>query len=229
VEQEKIRLLIADDQPTFAEGLKYVLESRAPDIEVVGLARDGGEALAAVERDAPDIVLMDVRMPGVDGVEAARRIHQAHPEVKVLMLTTFDDDEYVHDSLRNGAVGYLLKSRPPLEIIMSIRAVKRGILQIDPAVSEALFHEREPLDVETVELGRQLQTLTRREVEILDLLIRALDNRQIASTLNVAEQTVRNHVSIIYSKLGITNRMQILQIVDKLKILLRRKGPAAQT
>ena len=226
MEQDKIRLLIADDQPTFAEGLKYVLESRAPDIEVVGIARDGREALRAVERDLPEIVLMDVRMPVMDGVEAARQIHQAHPDVRVLMLTTFDDDEYVQDSLRNGAVGYLLKNRPPQEIIVSIRAVKRGILQIDPAVSEALFHEREPLDVETVELGRQLQTLTRRETEVLELLIQALDNKQIATSLNVAEQTVRNHVSVIYSKLGITNRMQILQIVDRIKTMLRRKPPA---
>jgi len=219
----RIRLLIADDQMLFAESLQYVLKGISEGIELVGIATDGEMAIDMAESKRPDIILMDVRMPRMDGVEATKLIHRSFPEIKIVMLTTFDDDEYVQDSLRNGAVGYLLKTRPPLEIIVAIRAVKRGILQIDPAVSEALFHARGPMDDQSAELSRELQSLTRRELEVLELLIQALDNKQIAVQLNVAEQTVRNHVSVIYSKLGITNRMQILQIVDRIKAILRRR------
>ena len=223
--EETIRLIIADDQPMFAEGLKYVLESRADDIEVIAIVPDGAAAVAATEANKPDIVLMDIRMPVMDGVEATRRIQEIHPEVKVLVLTTFSDDEYVHSSLRNGAVGYLLKNRPPLELIVSIRAVKRGILQIDPEIAETLFREHEPLDKEDVEFAHDLESLTPREIDVLELLIEALDNKQIAQKLFVAEQTIRNHVSVIYSKLDIENRMQILQHIDNIKSFLRRRSP----
>ena len=222
--EPKIRLLIADDQMLFGEGLKYVLESRAPDIEVIGTATDGIEAVELVASERPDIVLMDVRMPNMDGVEATRRIHEAYPEVRVLMLTTFDDDEYVHDSLRNGAVGYLLKNRPPLELIVSIRAVKRGILQIDPEISEALFREGRSENRDDNEFTRNLENLTRREIDVLELLVQALSNKEIARKLFVAEQTVRNHVSVIYSKLEIENRMQVLQHVEDIKAFLKKRA-----
>ena len=214
--------MIADDQLLFAEGLKYVLESRADDIEVIGIVADGQEAVEAVDADPPDIVLMDVRMPKMDGVEATRRIREAHRDVKVLMLTTFDDDEYVHDSMRNGAIGYLLKNRPPMELIVAIRAVQRGIVQIDPAISAALFAEGSTTERPDDNLEMKLQTFTRREIDVLRLLVQALGNKQIANQLFVAEQTVRNHVSVIYAKLNLENRMQILQHADDIKAYLRR-------
>jgi len=215
MEERLIRVLIVDDQRMFAESIKYIIESRASDIQIVGLAFDGQEAVRAVEEMRPDIVLMDVRMPVMDGVEAARLIGRQRPEVKVLMLTTFPDDEYVKASLRHGAVGYLLKNRPPAELINSIRAVNGGILQIDPAVSQSLILGKKT-DTPDEQIVANLRTLTHREREVISLMVQALDNRQIAATLNVAEQTVRNYISTIYDKLGVTHRMDVLRMMDQI-------------
>ena len=208
----RIRILLVDDQSLFAEGLKFVLESRASDIEVVDIALNGDEAVRKAESLLPDIILMDVRMPVKDGVQAAREILAMNRKLKIVMLTTFDDDEYVQAALKNGAIGYLLKNRPPIELIYSIRAVQKGIVQLDPRVAESLFQRGEDSRSAT-EILRLIEDFTKREREVLHLLAQALDNRQIADHLHVAEQTVRNYIHSIYSKLGISNRMEIVRVL----------------
>lgn len=215
-----IRILIADDQELFAEGLRTILEARASDIQVVGIARDGAQAVEMTTREHPHIVLLDVRMPGMDGVEAVKRIHQRLPEVRVVMLTTFDDDEYVKFSLAHGAIGYLLKNRPPAELIASIRAVRSGVLQIDPAVSKSLIRGVGERERNEDEFLRSLYTLTARERDVLGLLVQAFDNRQIGVRMGIAEQTVRNYVSTIYSKLGIEHRIEIMRYMDRIRFYL---------
>jgi len=217
----RIKVLIADDQIMFAESIKYIIESRASDIEIVGIAANGRKAIAMATDLRPDIVLMDVRMPEIDGVEATRVVHLKAPRIKILMLTTFDDDEYVKTSLIQGAIGYLLKSMPPVELINAIRAVNGGIMQIDPSVSKSLLNG-EPSRRPDGELLNNLKDLTPRERQVLELLVQALDNGQIAKTLNLAEQTVRNYISNIYSKLGVTHRMEVLRIVDKINFFLNQ-------
>lgn len=219
-EQQEIRILIVDDQRLFAEGLRTILESRAVEMTVVGIAENGKEAILAVHSQKPDIVLMDVRMPVMDGVEATKHILRDHPAVRIVMLTTFDDDEYVKYSLANGAIGYLLKNRPPAELIASVRAVKGGILQIDPAVSKALIHGDRGREFDDDEFLHRLIGLTKRERQVLQLLVDAYDNRQIATEIGVAEQTVRNYISAIYSKLGIENRIEIMRHMDKVHFFL---------
>jgi DNA-binding NarL/FixJ family response regulator len=183
---------------------------------VVALALDGTEAIALVEAHRPDIVLMDVRMPVMSGVEATRIIHERHPEVKILVFTTFDDDEYVQSALNYGAIGYLLKNRPPIELINSIRAVKNGIMQIDPGVAEVLLRQGAQSSQDARQVLALIDTLTKREKEVLHLIAQALDNKQIAEHLCVAEQTARNYIHSIYEKLGTSNRLEIVRILEKL-------------
>jgi DNA-binding NarL/FixJ family response regulator len=217
---EKVRILIADDQSLFAEGLRTILESRAGDLSVVAIARDGREAVDLAGRHLPHIVLMDVRMPGLDGVEATKEIHARYPDVKIMMLTTFDDDEYVRYSLAYGAIGYLLKNRPPAELIASIRAVMTGVMQIDPGVSKSLIRDVRAREIQNDEFLRYLGSLTHREKEVLRLLVEACDNKQISQKMGIAEQTVRNYVSLIYSKLGIENRIDIMRHMDQIRFFL---------
>ncbi len=219
-EGERVRVLIADDQVLFAEGLKTILEARAPDIEVVGIARNGREALDLTPSVRPHIALLDVRMPIMDGVEAARQMRAHFPDVKVMILTTFDDDEYVKSSLAHGAIGYLLKNRPPAELIASIRAVRSGILQIDPAVSKALILDVDEKTLDDREFIRNMNSLTHREKDVLRYLVQACGNQEIAAKMNIAEQTVRNYASTIYSKLGIVNRIEIMRYMDKIRFYL---------
>jgi DNA-binding NarL/FixJ family response regulator len=214
---DTIRILLVDDQRVFLEGLKFVLESRASDIEVVGIGLNGKEAISLVERHRPDIILMDVRMPEMNGVEATQIIHTRFPDVKILMFTTFDDDEYVESALSYGAIGYLLKNRPPIELITAIRGVKNGILQIDPSVAQVLLrHDSSTREHDDTEIIALIDTLTVREKEVLNLIAQALDNKQIADHLFVAEQTARNYIHSIYSKLGISNRIEIIRILERI-------------
>ena len=213
----KIGILIVDDQQLFAEGLKYVIEARAKDMEVVGIASGGIEACDKVEELKPDIVLMDVQMPEMDGVVATASIMARVPSARIVMLTTFGDDDYVKRAMQNGAVGYLLKNHPPIHLIHSIRAVNDGVAQIDPQVMESVFHRdmqiasQEDRDVEAL-----IDSLTAREKDVLRLLSQALENRQIADHLHVTEQTVRNYVSVIYSKLRVSSRLEIVRLLKRI-------------
>lgn len=213
-----IRLLLVDDQRVFVEGLKFVLEARASDMSVVGMASDGREAVSLAAATRPDIILMDVRMPVMNGVDATKAILEQNPKQKIVMFTTFDDDEYVKAAIRCGAIGYLLKNRPPMELINSLRAVNDGIIQIDPMVAEKLLHTESRDDATSAAVEEALQSLTDRERQVLHLIAQALDNRQIADHLNVAEQTARNYVSNIYAKLGTSHRMEIVRILSRLDV-----------
>ena len=216
---EKIRLLIVDDQVLFLESLSTFLRNYAADIEVVGLARDGSEALEKAAALKPDIVLMDVHMPVMDGVEATGRLIAAYPGIRILILSTYDVDEYVRRALKLGAAGYLLKDISPTELIASIRALKAGAVQISPQVVAKLMNSvlsEEPSAQREIRLD-WLDSLTRREKEVFTLIARGCDNAQIADELHMAEHTVRNHVSMIYSKLGVQDRFQIIQLANKIR------------
>jgi DNA-binding NarL/FixJ family response regulator len=216
---EKIKIVLVDDQTLFVESLKTVLETRADDLQVVGVANDGKRGVEVVAETSPDIVLMDVRMPLMNGVESTKLIKESYPDVRVLMLTTFDDDQYVVEALRLGAVGYLLKNMPPAELISAIRAVYEGGVLISPQVANKLLGlitnaqskvEELPEDDTERSLVNQLSS---REKEILQLMAEGLDNKEIAGKLYIAEQTVKNYVSIIYSKLGVRDRVQASRMV----------------
>jgi DNA-binding NarL/FixJ family response regulator len=221
----KTRVLLVDDQVLFVESLRTVLETRATDFEVVGVALSGREAIRLVVEKQPDIILMDVRMPDMDGVEATKIIHEAYPDIHVLMLTTFDDDVYVVEALNHGAAGYLLKDIPPEELIVSLRAVCSGSVIISPQVANKVLRTREgdtaPEEGETRPAPSAdnpfLRFLSRREVEILRLIGEGADNTLIARKLSIAEQTVKNHVSVIYSKLHVHNRMQAMKLANSMK------------
>ena len=217
-----IRVVLADDQVMFVESLRTVMEMRARDIEVLGVAHDGVAAVDMVAELSPDVVLLDVRMPVMDGVEAARLIHERHPRVQIVMLTTFDDDEYVLQALRYGAVGYILKSMSPRDLIAAVRAIKHGSVLIAPEIASRLidqFQEKQgSLAAESEETQRWERDLSRREKQVLNLLSEGLDNRQIASALSIAEQTVKKHVSIIYSKIGVHDRVQLARLATRLEL-----------
>jgi DNA-binding NarL/FixJ family response regulator len=216
--QDKIRLLLVDDQKLFVESLQYVIESRAGDIEVVGIARDGREAVEFVADHRPDMILMDVRMPSMDGVEAMRVIHELHPDVRVLMLSTFEDDDLVREAIRHGAVGYLIKNMAPEELIDSVRAVMSGTMQIAPTAARSLLGgDVLPGGDSAREHAFALASLTRRERQVLGLIAAAQENREIARFLNVTEQTARNYVHNLYSKLGVSNRIQLMRIVRRIE------------
>lgn len=204
-----IRVLIADDQAMVRAGFAALLGADA-DFEVVGTASDGAEAVALARAVEPDVVLMDVRMPGVDGIEATRRLmalpaEQTHPHV--LMLTTFDIDEYVYEAMRAGASGFLLKDSPPAELAAGVRIVARGDALLDPAVTrrviEHFVRAREAMPAPVA-----LDALTPREREVLVLVAHGMSNREIAGELVLAEQTVKSHVSRILTKLQLRDRAQ---------------------
>ena len=204
-----------DDQTLFVESLCTVLETRAPDFSVVGIASNGEEALTLTAELGPDVILMDVRMPKMNGVEATKRIKEKFPAIRILMLTTFDDDEYVIEALQYGAVGYLLKDMPPLELITAVRAVYEGGVLISPRVAtkivEKLVQTTEPITAFAAEETTEpewVKDLNSREKEILKLISKGMDNEEIAHALHIAKQTVKNYVSIIYGKLGVRDRVQ---------------------
>ena len=208
---KKLRLLLADDQGMFREGLRTLL-SLQRDFEIVGEAGDGAAAVEIARREKPDVVLMDLRMPGVGGVEATRRIKAAQPEVRVIVLTTFEEDEEVFLALRAGAVGYLLKASPSEKLCEAIRLAARGESWLEPSVAAKLVAEfarmtgRAPADVKpAVEL---IEPLSAREREVLRFLAQGLSNKEIGQRLNIAEGTVKNHMSQVLGKLGVLDRTQ---------------------
>lgn len=205
-----IRIVIADDQTLFRQGLRTLL-SVQPDMEVVGEASNGSEALQVIAACAPHVVLMDVEMPVLDGVAATRRIRQEYPACQVVILTTFDNDEYVFEGLRMGALGYLLKDVPADKLFEAVRMAARGESFLQPSIAARVISEFTRLS-EMVQRARAPSVpLTPRETEILRLLMRGLSNPEIAAQLYITEGTVKNHITGILSKLGVEDRLQAAQ------------------
>jgi DNA-binding NarL/FixJ family response regulator len=201
-----IRILIADDQAMVRSGLKMILESES-DLEVVAEAQNGEEAVRQVEKHKPDVVLMDVRMPVMDGLEATRMIAADHADTRVIVLTTFDIDDYVYGSLRAGASGFLLKDAPADDLIAAIRVVASGDALLAPSVTRRVIERFAERPAANVTVGG-LDDLTERESEVLKLVARGLSNTEIAEKLFLSEATVKTHVSHILTKLGIRDRVQ---------------------
>ena len=201
-----MRVVVADDQALVRAGLKMVLEAE-PDIEVVGEAADGHEVLDVARRSSPDVVLMDIRMPGLDGLEASRRLLSGAEPPKVLVLTTFDEEEYLYEALRAGTSGFLLKVSPPEQLIGAIRTVAAGNALIDPAVTRRVI-EAFGRRAATKPPPRELEDLTARELEVLTLLARGRSNQEIAAELIVGDATVKTHVARVLMKLGLRDRVQ---------------------
>jgi NarL family two-component system response regulator LiaR len=198
----EIRVLIADDHAVVRQGLRTFLELQE-EIEVVADVADGEAALSAVESHEPDVVLMDLVMPGVGGIEAIRRLRELRPETRVLVLTSFLDDEKLFPAVRAGAAGYLLKDVEPAELVRAIHTVADGEALLHPAVAARLMEE-----FSETERPAPDEALTAREREVLELIARGLPNKLIARELEIAEKTVKTHVSSILSKLGLTDRTQ---------------------
>ena len=200
-----IRVLICDDQDIVRQGLEVIL-SKASNIEVVGTAEDGAEALDLIPQIKPNIVLMDLKMPGMNGIVATQRICDQFPEVKVLVLTTYDADEWVFDAIRSGASGYLLKDTPREELIRAIEGTASGKTHIDPDIAgKLLAHAARTSPAPKTKI---VEELSEREVEVLKLMARGLTNADIAQRLFLSEGTVRNYVSAILAKLDVTDRTQ---------------------
>jgi two-component system, NarL family, response regulator LiaR len=197
-----IRVLIADDHAVVRQGLRTFLDLQE-EIDVVGEAADGEEALAAIEELAPDVVLMDLVMPRLDGIEAIRRIRERTPATRVIVLTSFLDDDKVFPAVRAGAAGYLLKDVQPQELVRAIRTVRDGQALLHPAVAARLMEE-----IADDSRRREPDPLTPREREVLALLARGLSNKAIARECGVSEKTVKTHVSNILGKLGVNDRTQ---------------------
>ena len=216
-----IRVVLADDQALVRGGFRMILDSEA-DIEVVGEASDGGEAARLVERFEPDVVLMDVRMPNMDGIEATRRIVDSGSAAHVIVLTTYDVDEYVFAALRAGASGFLLKDVRPLELVEAIRIVARGDALLAPTVTRRLLDRLIETAPETDALPIDLRELTERELEVLRLLALGLSNAEIAARLVVSEATVKTHVSSVLRKLRLRDRVQAVVLAYDLRLVRPR-------
>jgi DNA-binding NarL/FixJ family response regulator len=204
-----INILIVDDQRLFADSLKRLLEIESSDIQIVAVAYDAQSALGFLNEFTPDIVLLDVRMPGTDGVELAKLIQISWPEVHVVMLTTFDDDEYVLEALGYGAVGYLLKDIPPSELIAAIHAIKEGGVMVSPSIVKKLIKPKQTTSDNEVKILHD--QLSPKEKELLKLLTLGYNNNEIAEKLFLGPQTVRNYVSSIYDKLDVHNRAEAMR------------------
>ncbi|MGQ4415334.1 response regulator [Streptomyces sp. SAS_269] len=203
-----IRVLIADDQQMVRQGFTVLLDTK-PGIQVVGQAVHGLDAIAKVRELAPDVVLMDIRMPELGGIEATRRITTDHPDIRVLVLTTFDLDEYVYQALRAGASGFLLKDASADQLAEAVRVVAAGDALLAPGITRRLIAEFSRLDATPrPPLMRRVGDLTERETEVLTLIAQGLSNAEIAGRLVVAEQTVKTHVGRILVKLGLRDRTQ---------------------
>jgi len=202
-----IRVLIVDDQALVRAGFRMILEAQ-PDLEVVGEAGDGSAAIDAVRTLRPDVVLMDIRMPGVDGIEATRRLTEAGVPGKIVILTTYDLDEYVFDALAAGASGFLLKHVPPEELVHGVRVAAAGDALLAPSITKRLIAEFAKQRAPVRATGTDLNTLTDREREVLTQLGRGLSNPEIARELKVGEATVKTHVAHVLDKLGLRDRVQ---------------------
>jgi DNA-binding NarL/FixJ family response regulator len=197
-----ITVLIADDHAVVREGLSLLL-SGAEDVTVAGVAADGEQAVAMVAEHRPDVVLMDLSMPVMDGIEATRLITDELPDTAVVVLTTFSDNRRVMDSLEAGAVGYLMKDSTPADILAGVRAAAQGGSPLDPRVARSIIDARRGAPA-----GKPSASLTAKQTEVLTLVARGMSNRLIAHTLGISEKTVKAHLTTIYSALGVTDRVQ---------------------
>jgi len=213
---DRVDLLLVDDQVLFLESLKIVIENLDKSIKVVGLATNGQEAIDFLAGHSVDIVLMDVRMPVMDGVTASRIIHDLYPDLHIIMLTTFDDDAYVLEAMKNGASGYLLKNIAPTMLVSALRAVKDGSILMDPNIAGSLVQQflsgkKESKKITGETLPDWFFTLTPKEKQIIKYVLSGKNNKEIASDCNLGEQTVRNYISTIYSKLEVADRRSLIQ------------------
>jgi len=204
---DRIRVLIADDHIIVRSGLRLLLEAE-PDIDVVGEALDGNEALSLVEKHLPDVVLMDISMPGMDGLEATRRIKAGWPEIKVLVLTMHRSDEYFFEMLKAGASGYILKGAETSELIQAVRVVGRGEVFLYPTMAQKLVKDY----LNFVQWGEESgSSLSPREKEILTLLAEGYSNKEIAEKLVISPSTIHSHRSNLMTKLGLNNRRELIR------------------
>ena len=217
-----IRVVIADDQGMMRAGLRSLLDGER-DIEVVAEAGDGEEAVAAVRRHRPDVALIDIRMPKLDGIAATQLLVTERAATRILVLTTFDLDEYVFAALRAGASGFLLKDAPADDLVNAVRAIARGGALLDPAVTRRVIETFGSLP--DIPRSNQLESLSPRELEVLELLARGKSNAEIAKTLYLGEATVKTHVSNVLAKLGLRDRVQAV-IAAYETGLVRPVGPA---
>ncbi len=217
-----IRVLLADDQALIRVGFRMILEAE-PDLEVVGEAADGAAAVSMAAATGPDVVLMDVRMPALDGIEATRQITAVHPDVRVLILTTYDLDDYVYAGLHAGASGFLLKDAPPGDLLAAVRTVAAGDAVLAPAATRRLITRVGPLLAsEQPRSGgaEVLAELTDRERDVFRLLAAGRSNREIAAALYVSEGTVKVHVSRLLAKLGLRDRVQVVVLAYETGIVV---------
>jgi DNA-binding NarL/FixJ family response regulator len=222
--EPKIKILLADDQTLITESLNTFLSNYAEDMTVIGTASNGREAAAITEKERPDIILMDVLMPEMGGIEAVSVIKNKYPKIKIIMLSTYDEDEYVRAAILAGASGYLLKAISPTELITAIRALKNNVIQISPEIARKMVQQKyKGKEIKNgggglPDMGESLpwlKTLTHREREIFAYITLGYENEEIAEKLNLALQTVKNQVSTIYSKLGVKNRFEIIKLANK--------------
>ena len=212
-----IRILIADDHGVIRAGLRALLED-IPDITVVGEASDGGEALAKAVELKPDILLMDLSMPNMGGIEATRQLSQSEPKVRVLILTVHEEESLLKEVIRTGAAGYIVKRAAQEDLLHAIRVVARGDLYIHPTMTRALFN-----DASVPPKSSEIETLTLREIEVLQLLAKGYTNRQIAEHLSLSPRTVEGHRSNVSGKLGLRSRVELVEYAEK-HGLLRARG-----
>ena len=218
-----IRVLLVDDEAMVRVGLRMVL-SAEPDIEVVGEVGDGEGAEAAAFELAPDVVLMDVRMPRVDGIEAARRVMAARPQTRVVILTTFGEDEYVEGALRSGVSGFLLKVSPPEQLVAAVRTVASGGGLLDPSVTLRVIERFAAAPTPRTIRSSALDALTERERDVLTLIARGLSNAEIAADLYLGEATVKTHVSNVLMKLCLRDRVQAVVAAYELGLVSPGSG-----
>jgi DNA-binding NarL/FixJ family response regulator len=224
-----LRVLLVDDQPLFRTAIATLIDSQ-PDLTVVGQAENGLQAVELAREVGPDVVLMDVEMPVMDGVEAARRIREQLPAVKLVMLTVAESDEHLFEALANGANGYLLKDLRPEHLYDMLRAAGRGETPLSPAIAARLvneFRERGSVRAAPAASEGPEALLTRREVEILQLVAEGLSNKEIGARLTITEGTVKNHVHNALEKLGLENRIQAAAYIVRQGLARRPSPPGA--
>jgi DNA-binding NarL/FixJ family response regulator len=213
---EPLRVVLVDDHDLLRRGIKTMLESEA-DIEVVGEASDGADALPLVEEAVPDVVLIDVIMPNKDGIEATREIKEAFPNVGVVVLSGHDERQFLFDALKAGASGYILKTADLEEVVATVRSAARGEAKLDPALATQVLSEFQAY--QKAEVAEVYQPLTPRERQILKLMSEGLPNKTIASRLKISERTVTTHVANIYAKLHVNNRVSAIQEAMRRRLL----------